>query len=272
MGSLAESVAFARDFGFDVQPSEGLTGAEIRGLRLGDAVGPEALEVIHTLLLTHKVLFFRDQFLSDAAFETLASALGDAPGGPEGLTAGQGADGAWRTYGTFAAAYPAYSVLRAVPAAGQAGDTAWANTVLAYESLPGELRDIADKLWAVHCSDEGAARAEHPLVRVHPDTAEGTMVLGHFARRFVGVDVAESRRLFTVFQDHITRPEHTVRWTWQAGDVAIWDNRATQHALMGGAARQMRHVRVAGDIPVGVDGRQSTPHAAPGAVWSHGAF
>ena len=58
----------------------------------------------------------------------------------------------------------------------------------------------------------------------------------------------------------MTRLENTIRWTWQQGDVAIWDNRATQHyavADFGEEPREVRRITVAGDVPVSVDGRTS---------------
>ncbi len=64
----------------------------------------------------------------------------------------------------------------------------------------------------------------------------------------------------SILQDHITEPENTVRWRWQAGDVAIWDNRATQHRAItdqGSQLRVMRRATLAGSAPVGIDGRQS---------------
>jgi taurine dioxygenase len=104
---------------------------------------------------------------------------------------------------------------------------------------------------------------EHPVVRIHPETGERTLVLGNFFKRFVGLSAADSARLFGLFQDTITRLENTVRWRWAPGDVAIWDNRATQHYAIndyGAQKRVMRRVTLAGDIPVGLDGRPSVTH------------
>jgi taurine dioxygenase len=70
---------------------------------------------------------------------------------------------------------------------------------------------------------------EHPVVQVHPLTGERAMILGSFVRRLLGVSSAESTHLFAMLQDHVTRLENMVRWRWSAGDVVIWDNRATQH-------------------------------------------
>ena len=64
-----------------------------------------------------------------------------------------------------------------------------------------------------------------------------------------------AERLWAVHSNH-----YTVRWRWQAGDVAIWDNRATQHYAIndyGDQHRVMRRATVAGDVPVAVDGQRS---------------
>ena len=97
-------------------------------------------------------------------------------------------------------------------------------------------------------------------MRVHPETRERSLVLGGFARTVLGFTPQASRDLIRVLQDYITRPEHTVRWRWRQGDLAIWDNRATQHyaiADYGTAHRRGERVTVAGPVPVGVDGRSS---------------
>ena len=101
---------------------------------------------------------------------------------------------------------------------------------------------------------------EHPVVRVHPETGERSLVLGYFIQRLIGQTIGNSRTLFDLLQSHVTRPENTVRWRWQAGDVAFWDNQATQHYAVndyGEQPRVMRRVTLAGDVPVSIDGLRS---------------
>jgi alpha-ketoglutarate-dependent taurine dioxygenase len=89
----------------------------------------------------------------------------------------------------------------------------------------------------------------------------------------VGFTPQASRDLIRVFQEYITRPEHTVRWRWRAGDLAIWDNRATQHyaiADYGQAHRRGERVTVAGPVPVGVDGRASVAVKGDAAAYYAG--
>jgi taurine dioxygenase len=97
-------------------------------------------------------------------------------------------------------------------------------------------------------------------VRVHPETGERSLVLGHFVRRFVGLKSADSNDLFALLQRHVIALENTVRWSWREGDVAIWDNRSTQHYAVADYddhARVLHRVTLAGDVPVGIDGRRS---------------
>lgn len=188
----------------------------------------------------------------------------------------------WHTDVTFVDAYPKISILRALVIPEYGGDTVWSNTVSAYERLPAPLKLLADNLWAVHSNayDYASVRphataeerrefentftstvyeTEHPVVRVL-ENGERTLLLGNFAQRFVGISRADSARLFELFQNHITAQENIVRWSWRAGDVAIWDNRATQHYAVndyGDQHRVVRRVTIDGDVPVSVDGRQS---------------
>jgi alpha-ketoglutarate-dependent taurine dioxygenase len=97
-------------------------------------------------------------------------------------------------------------------------------------------------------------------VRVHPETGERTLLLGHFVQKLLNLPSADSAHLLAILQDHVTRLDNTVRWHWAVGDVAIWDNRATQHIAVddyGDQPRVMRRVTIAGDVPISVDGRRS---------------
>lgn len=278
------------------------TGAEIRDFRLSADLPQPVIDDIWQALLRHKVLFFRGQtHLDDAAQEAFALRLGDlAPHPTQPVVKGSasileldssrggGRADRWHTDVTFVAAYPKASVLRGVVIPDHGGDTIWANTAAAYAGLPAPLKALADSLRAVHsnaydyAADRPQARAidvkyhaevfasavfetEHPVVRVHPETDERSLLLGSFLQRFVGLSREESSRVYDLLQAHVTAPENTVRWRWQAGDVVIWDNRATQHVAVndyGSAHRVVRRVTLAGDVPVGLDGRASTPRTA----------
>jgi alpha-ketoglutarate-dependent sulfate ester dioxygenase len=129
-------------------------------------------------------------------------------------------------------------------------------------SKPASREEAGDSVISLHRSKfvSKVFRTEHPAVRVHPETGERSLVLGGFAQTVVGLGPQASRDLIRILQEYVTLPEHTVRWRWMAGDLAIWDNRATQHIAVfdyGDARRRAERVTVAGPVPVGVDDRPS---------------
>lgn len=275
-----------------IQPITGRIGATVSGVRVTDLTDQQFAE-IHQALLRHKALFFRDQHLSDAEQEAFASRFGDLVVHPttpsEENTAGilevdseRSRANSWHTDISFVVDYPKITFLRGEVIPESGGDTVFANTVSAYEDLPEPLRQLADSLWVRHTNDYDYAapkqieavankrfreqftstvyESEHPLVRVHPETGEKALLLGHFANRIVGLNSRDSRALLDLFQSHIVRLENIVRWRWSKGDLAVWDNRATQHIAVddyGSARRIVRRSTVHGEIPVSVSGESS---------------
>ena len=277
-----------------VKAINGRIGAVIEGVKLSSSLDATVVQEINQALLKHKVIFFKDQsHLDDIEQEAFAARLGTPLNHPtvpvkqgsnhilELDSRGARAD-SWHTDITFLDAYPKASILRSIVAPEVGGNTVWANTTTAYHDLPEELKTLAESLRAIHSNNyDYAAKAsvpaevlakykdffnsteyetEHPLVRVHPETAEKTLVLGHFFQKFVGYSQADSRRLFDIFQNYVEKLENIVSWRWEAGDIAIWDNRATQHRAINDYGDQHRVVRrdtLEGDIPVGVDGQLS---------------
>ena len=277
----------------DVEPVGGRIGAEIRGVALGN-VDESTLTAIRAALVRHKVVFFRNQQLGDREHEAFAARLGRPDRGASPPAAGShnlielnSSDGyaanIWHTDQTYKQILPDMTMLRAVVSPKSGGDTLWANTAVAYLELPEPIRILADTLWGIHNNSFDYAQvfgkdvderdevwrkthrpnvieAKHPVVRIHPESGERTLVVGFYLQRFVGINGSDSRHLMSILQDHITLPENTVRWRWQSGDIAIWDNRATQHRAItdyGSQLRVMKRAVVAGSIPVGIDGRQS---------------
>jgi taurine dioxygenase len=81
----------------------------------------------------------------------------------------------------------------------------------------------------------------------------------------------ESATLFALLQARITKLENTIRWSWQPGDLAIWDNRATQHYAVSDyddQYRRLNRVTLAGDIPVDVNGERSRTVAGDASAYS----
>jgi alpha-ketoglutarate-dependent sulfate ester dioxygenase len=280
----------------DVTQVGGVIGAVIGGIRVGGDVDPEAVAELRAALLRHKVVFLRDQqHASDADQLAFARLLG-TPTKPHPTVSGdgqailpidseQGKANSWHTDVTFVDRVPAISVLRAITLPPYGGTTVWANTATAYQRLQPALKALVAELRAIHSNlyDYAAERpqvggidvrqqeyrrefaqlefeTEHPVVRIHPETDEPTLLLGHFVKSFVGFSSSDSHDLYTLLQRHVTRLENTVRWTWRDGDIAIWDNRATQHYAVADyddLPRLLHRITIAGDIPVGISGDTS---------------
>lgn len=242
-------------------------GAVVHHIDLSCPSDDQVREIRHALV-EHKVLFFREQRLTDTAQVDLGRRLGELTAGhpvarseeaehPEIYNI-DSADpefsfsDVWHTDVTFMEKPPLCSILRAVQLPAYGGDTSWVDSQLAYESLSRPVQDLVDRLTAVHDgnrewgaylrrrSGEGnlwdgkqvtsLRPVEHPVVRVHPESGrKGLFVNPGFTSHIVGVSEAESRGILDLLYAHLTKPEHTIRHRWQVGDVGIWDNRSTSH-------------------------------------------
>lgn len=258
-----------RSVGLNVSPCGPVLGAEISGLRVSTLGDQATAAALRSLLLRHKVLFFRDLDLDHEQHLALGRVWGKLeghpvishlPGYPEILDI-RGSDGRvedaegnrrfrvldkWHTDVTFRAAPSMGAVLRAreLPAIG--GDTLWADAAAAYEGLADEVRQRIEGRTATHdllfdFSDRieperrAAMAAEfppqhHPIVRTHPDTGKRVLfVNASFTSRIDGLPEAEGAPLLAHLLEQFKVPEYQVRFRWSSNAVAIWDNRATQH-------------------------------------------
>lgn len=273
----------------DVVPLATTLGAEIRGVDLSRPLGPNAVDSIRRLLAAHKVLFFRRQDLAPEQLTALGRCFGEpteahpvepsVKGHPEVLALdseeGARAD-VWHSDLTFQERPPLGALLHAkvVPAVG--GDTLWADMTAAHDALSPHMQAFLSGLSATHnaakaggyfsardaVGDKAARTAaadpvHHPVVRRHPETGRLSLFVNPlFTVKIDGLRRRESDVLLDLLQEVATAPEHVVRWRWQVGDLAFWDNRATMHyALLDyRGRRRMERVALAGECPVGPAG------------------
>lgn len=292
----------AQELGIDVRPLSGHTGAEIHGVDLSTDLDPAIVDEIRSALHTWKVVFFRDQSIGHAEQVAFGRRFGrltpahpheDAPpdGFPEILPIDSRRyeklfgkrkvtyDNGWHTDVTALVNPPAGSILRADVVPPYGGDTQWTNLVAAYDGLPEPLRALADGLRAKHSFSNRVLRgaygekiaanplvAIHPVVRVHPETGERALFVSPTftaaENEIIGFSPRQSTRILDLFYEQISRPEYTVRFKWNPGDVAFWDNRATAHLGPSDLThldfdRVLYRVTLEGDVPVGVDGKES---------------
>ena len=163
--------------------------------------------------------------------------------------------GDWHSDFSFLAKPPAGSVLVAVEVPPFGGDTLWANQELALETLPADLHRQITGRDGIHSGKpygvahapppetqsgrsikmtRGAPAADreqaHPLIRRHPESGVDALFVNPiYTTRLADRDEAASADLLARLYHHATQPGLCCRWRWQAGDVAIWDNRTTLH-------------------------------------------
>ncbi|PSM38984.1 taurine dioxygenase [Streptomyces dioscori] len=265
-------------------PQSLLIGAEVRGVDLAEELAPEVLAELKRALLEWKVLFFRGQELTAREHADVARHWGELEDHPflpkaeipevvrlEHDGARPGTENIWHSDVSFSPTPPLGSMLRAVTVPALGGDTLWADMHAAYQGLPEDVRELIDGLSALHeiptvtgeAADEVAknmreARArfqpvEHPVVRTHPETGRKLLYVNPvFTSAIVGLAPSRSQDLLDLLFRQATLPEYQVRFRWEPGSVAFWDNRATQHYAVSDYFpdfRLMERVTIIGDRP-----------------------
>jgi len=242
----------------DVSPLTPVIGAEVSGVDLSTELSDKQLDEVKRAFLTHHVLVFRDQVLSQKDHKRFASHFGT-------LRAGQLADDGedpvileikadkgsrfvagedWHTDGT-ADEEPALGsmlYITRIPEIGHGGDTLWASMHLAYELLSPAMRQFLDGLTAVHDGlipwqgytpppEYVIPKSEHPVVVRHPETGRKLLYVNRgFTSHIVQLSRMESRALLDMLFNFVaTEPILTCRVRWTPNTLVFWDNRCTQH-------------------------------------------
>ena len=211
-----------------VEPLTCAIGAELSGVHLGAASrDADLVAEIRSLLLKHRVLFFRDQDITRAEHVAFARHFGELEDHP---VAGSDPDhpglvriykspdqpndryeNAWHTDATWREHPPFGCVLRCVECPPVGGDTMWVNMVEAYNRLPEHVKTQIASLRARHSIEAtfGAAMpiekrlalkaqfpdAEHPVVRTHPETGEKVLFVNAFTTHFTNFHTPERVRV-----------------------------------------------------------------------------
>ena len=266
----------------DIRPLTPAIGAEILGIDLGSTDIAARIPEIRAALLSHGVIFFRDQDITTAQHIAFARAFGELeihPATPkdqpnrevlriEHGPKSRGQENAWHSDVTWRDEPSLGSILlaREVPDCG--GDTLFANMHLAYERLSDPMKAFCEGLTAVHDSARVFARRlgkrpeelhdtyppmRHPVIRTHPETGERAIYVNTaFTSHIEGLAESESRWLLDHLFATARDAEIQCRFRWQAGSVAFWDNRVCQHFAASDyfpARRVMERVTIAGDKP-----------------------
>jgi len=275
----------------EVRPIAAAMGAEIAGIDLRD-LGESAFAELSDALWRHKMVFVRNQPLTHAEHEAFSRRLG--PFGTDAYTRGVDGHpdvqpvikeagtrtaalfgGSWHTDSAFLPRPPSVSTLYSVEVPPFGGDTAWANTALAYRMLSPAMQAMLAPL-KIHmsaeanfttqaklgasipfASDEKRERAFagqfHPLVRTHPETGEKALYVDEsYAVGIEGMTAAESAPLLDFLARHITQHAFTCRLRWEPRMLVMWDNRTTIHHASNdydGYRREMYRTTTMGEVP-----------------------
>ncbi len=250
-----------------------------------------ALDAHHVVVLPDQHLSPAEQVQLSHGFGPAAETpfIGTMPDHPEVIRVVKEADeaeafnfgGAWHSDFSFLARPPSYTLLHAIDVPRFGGDTVFTSMVAALEHLPGDLRGplegpgvlgvhtardaYSPKLQALHDglrsmdirTDEAANDTRcHPLVCTHPTSGRPVLFFNQaYVRDLAGIDaepLGGTALVLHRLHDHSTDHRFTVRHRWRAGDLVIWDNRATQHLALndyGGQRRELHRTTVEGTVP-----------------------
>ncbi len=253
-------------------------GARITGVNLADPLSEAQLQAIYGALIDHKVIFLPGQSLSARSQLEFAETFGEigkphmvyphVDGFQEVTLLENDADrppdtNAWHTDLTYHPDPPFASILhaRVLPEIG--GDTLWTSLYAAWEALSAPMKMELSNLEAIHdpgsfrnqflgqdksvdCLNnamQNAGSALHPVIQVHPVTGRKFLYVNQsFTNQIYGYSTTDSDRLLQYLYNHINQPEFQVRHRWTEGDVAMWDNRVTQHYAVADYAPQYRRM------------------------------
>lgn len=230
-------------------------GVSVSGLNQKLLGEKSTFKIIRKLLANHLVVSIHDQELTALQLRDFVRQFGPlfhhhadegvlfAEGLPEVLEMRKEPDGTrlfggsdWHADVTFRNPPGFVSVLyaREIPTVG--GDTGFANTISAYNSLSKGMQKMLSSLNAVHSyngrgqPDHPEETATHPVVKKHSESGQYGVYLNRmFVTRFSSMLEKESEPLIDFLDKTISRPEFTMRHRWRVGDVVLWDNRFTLH-------------------------------------------
>ncbi|MGH8419167.1 MAG: taurine dioxygenase [Pseudomonas sp.] len=272
-----------------ITPISSALGAQISGVDLSRELTTEQRNAIEQALLAHQVLFFRDQPITPQQQARFAAQFGDLHVHPIYPNVSEQPEimvldtaltdvrdnAIWHTDVTFLPTPALGAVLSAKQLPAYGGDTLWASGIAAFEALSRPLQTLLDGLTATHDftrsfplerfghTAEDLARWEetrrknpplsHPVIRTHPVSGRKALFVNEgFTTRINELEPVESEAILKLLFAHATRPEFTIRWRWQENDVAMWDNRVTQHYAVDDyrpQRRVMHRATILGDVP-----------------------
>jgi taurine dioxygenase len=259
------------------EPYSAHVGATVHGVDLGAPLSAATRASLRRGLFEHGVLFFRDQRLTPEHFLEATRVFGeplrhnpylpslDEFSGVEIIESGVGrrlANESWHADVTWQHNPPFATALHAADLPPFGGDTVWASSTAAYESLDPLLRAYLETLTASNfvdangysrtLEDEEGRRTlaelrskyppiDVPVVATHPENGRKSIFVNELHTSYIkGVTRAVSESLLRILFATLENPVFHARFTWKPGSVAVWDNRLVQHRAIHDYGEQRR--------------------------------
>ncbi len=254
---------------FRVEPVAGALGAEVHGLDLSQ-LHEQTGQRLREALDEHLVLFLPGVNPSVRELRDIGALFGELEVHPYiekvdeatpevcvlDTSATPKAD-IWHTDVTYSQHPPIAALLHMVTCPPAGGDTMWINCYKVYDSLSAPMKEFLAGLTCIHDDGgQGKLKAEHPVVRVHPQTGRRSLYVNkQHGRRIPQLSRPESQAVLGFLYRWQEQVKFSCRWRWSSGDVALWDERVTLHSIVDDTddQRVLRRVTVLGDDPQGPD-------------------
>jgi len=251
-----------------VAPLTPILGAEVTNVDLSKPLTNAEFDAVHEAFVTHSVLVFRDQDLTPESMIDFSRRFGPLmvhvlkesllDGHPEiyklsnrrsnGKAEGRAYAGQyWHSDLTYEAQPSLGSLLYGIEVPDVGGDTLFASTAHAFESLSPALQEMLEGLTAEHLFAHAfrgganpAARkgdpldqrppVHHPVIRRHRVTGRKCLFVNEgFTVKINELSASESETILRFLYTHMSRPQVVLRHHWRGGDAVLWDNRALVH-------------------------------------------
>jgi len=268
----------------NVIPTGKAVGAEIRGVNLSKPISEDVAAALRQAWADHLVLLFRNQKLEPDHYMAAARVFGKPQEGANkkfyerakkkslyhamdndiSILCNLGEDGkpvekndglgslevVWHSDNSYIEEPPAGSTLYSlVIPDDDSGQTSFNNQYLAYEEMPGELKEAIEGKRSKQDATRNSANVlrpgvtqptcpeevpgpMHPLVRIHPVSKKRALYLGRrrtWPSQYIEGLPNDSEELLDKLWAHATQPKYAWTHSWQVGDFLVWDNRCAMH-------------------------------------------
>lgn len=249
-------------------------GATVEGIDLGQPIDVDTRDTLRRAVTEHGVLFFRRQELAADQLLAFSGIFGEPLRHNPYLPSVAGHSGiesievsptknvrndSWHADVTWIENPPRFTVLYAneLPAAG--GDTVWTSSTGAYDALPPLLAQYLESLTAVNSFEANGfainsedrqrraeIRAKHPpldvpVIKTHPENGRKYVFVSEQHTNYIkNVTRTTSESLLRLIFGVLEAPELQIRFQWDLGSLAVWDNRLVQHRAIRDYGRNRR--------------------------------